>query len=181
MTETYGRYATHIPLLTKLFEFKDCPVVFEFGTGFASTPFFLNHALTLVSLEMQSEEWFEKVRSTIQPHAHVDWQLSCRLGPESYDYLLESKERFDLLFVDGHGESRPECINAGFDLKIPHIVVHDTEYPGYGWERVRQPEHYYCYIFKEFANWTSLYTLDKDLYDAFLEWRKYDNVELASN
>ena len=109
---------------------------------------------------MQSEEWFEKIK--ILPSSDVRLML----GYQNYDYITKIGEKFDMVFVDGHGSTRPECINESIKLKIPYIVAHDTEEASYGWNRVYDSTDYKQYNYKKYKNWTTLWTTDQSFYDS---------------
>ena len=56
-------YETHKPLINAIIGALNINSVFEFGCGFGSTPNFLEKCKEVFSIEMQSEEWYEKVKS----------------------------------------------------------------------------------------------------------------------
>lgn len=121
--------ATHLPVFEKLFEKYPIKTVLEFGCGEFSTSFFIQHASYVTAIEMQSEDWYKRVKKA---HPSVDLRLA--LGPFKWkEQPLMS--HYDLIFVDGHGDSRPECINWAQD-RTDIIVAHDTEHPYYRWELV---------------------------------------------
>jgi len=143
-------YSNHIHFFIKLFELRKFKSVFEYGCGLGSTPFFLDNCERVVAFEMQSEQWYEKVKKELQPKYGNKLEIHCLIGEGGFDFIEHSTERFDLVFVDGHGSSRPECINTAFKLGYKYIVTHDTEdkvYP-YGWGRIKVPEGYMRYDFK---------------------------------
>ena len=120
--------ATHLPVLEKLFNTHNILRVLEFGCGDYSTGFFHQEGCDLTSIEMQHPKWHDKIADKFPG---MDLRLA--LGPTAWR-LLPLNEWYDLIFVDGHGDSRPECIEwakGHTDL----IVAHDTEHPYYGWER----------------------------------------------
>lgn len=120
--------ATHLTVWQALFDQYPINTVLEFGCGLYSTTEFLKRGCDLTSIEMQSEDWFSSIK---REHPKLDLRLS--LGP--MEWMKEPlKDRYDLIFVDGHGDSRPECMMWARD-RANIIVAHDTEHPYYGWER----------------------------------------------
>ena len=154
-------YATHLSFLEIIFKHTGkLNNIFEYGCGYNSTPYLIKNCNKLISIEMQSEEWFEKIK--ILPSSDVRLML----GYQNYDYITKIGEKFDMVFVDGHGSTRPECINESIKLKIPYIVAHDTEEASYGWNRVYDSTDYKQYNYKKYKNWTTLWTTDQSFYDS---------------
>jgi predicted O-methyltransferase YrrM len=142
--------ATHLPILESLFAKYDIKDVLEFGCGLFSTPFFNERART-TSIEMQHKIWFEKVREAL-PKA----DLRLALGPETWRELIPKfKVRYDLIFVDGHGDSRPECMEWAKN-RTDLIVAHDTEHPYYGWDRADM-SGFTKYEHKDLTPWTTVW------------------------
>lgn len=171
-------YSNHIHLFLKLFEYNKFKSVFEYGCGLGSTPFFLDHCEKVVAVEMQEESWYNKVKSELQNHKNIkNLQLYCDLSENSFNFIKNEKnyKDFDLVFVDGI--HRGDCINLCLSLGYKHIVTHDTEdkvYP-YGWEKIKVPEGYFRYDFKQYRNWTTVFTNDEKLYNFLVDWKKFDN------
>jgi hypothetical protein len=59
--------------------------------------------------------------------------LRLALGPDAWQ-MEKLDPHYDLIFVDGHGDSRPECLMWAKN-RTDLIIAHDTEHPYYGWER----------------------------------------------
>ena len=141
ISETAG---DHLPMLRAIFGLLGGRIrnVIEFGPGVYSTPFFLERGCSVFSVEMQSEEWYNKV-SGENP------QLTIGFYPGPLTFLENSPDLswYQFAFIDGHIESRPECINACFDACIPIVATHDYEDPVYGWERVKVPGNYRQFIY----------------------------------
>ncbi len=150
---------THLPILTELFKMKDVQTVLEYGMGYGSTPFFFDKCKTVVSVEMQNEEWFHKISSSFIKKGFTPL-LS--IGPFSYrDLPVDAlEERYDLIFVDGHGSSRWDVINDSFG-KTDIIVAHDTQEKGYSWDRVLLPEGWEWIDIRDYSVWTSVITRDE--------------------
>lgn len=126
-------YASHLPVLAALIDRHDVKTVMEFGMGLASTPLFLHCCDHVVSIEMNSQEWFNFLVGIYQ----------CARWTPYYFPVLSSVEVMifpasDLVLVDGHGDSRPEQIEAATKIS-KLIVVHDVQEPSYGWDRVKLP------------------------------------------
>jgi len=168
-------YSNHIHFFIKLFELVKIKSVFEYGCGFGSTPFFLDNCEKVSAIEMQSEQWYENVKKELKSKYNEKLEINCSLGDSGIDALKNQEKIFDLVFVDGI--HRGDCINVAFDLGYKYIVTHDTEdkvYP-YGWEKIKIPDGYVRYDFKEYSNWTTLFTNDIDLYKKLIEWKPFDN------
>jgi len=148
---------SHIPVLEKLFQLYPIKTVLEFGMGFGSTPFFLNKGVRLISVEMQNKEWYDKV---IDRHpASRTFEPILSIGPMAYK-TIQLDGWYDLIFIDGHGDSRWSVINDVF----PHtdlIAVHDTQEDSYGWNKVKMPEGWSWFDVKEFPVWTAILTNKK--------------------
>lgn len=152
-------YNTHLPILSFITKHLDCDSIFEFGTGFCSTPFFSKNFKTVISIEMQDEEWYKKVAELDLPNTSIHCMLGMKLG---LDYFETLPFKFSCVFVDGHGGNRWECINKAFD-KTDIIVTHDTETSGYEWHLVQKPNNFIWLDILNFNPWTSVITKNKDL------------------
>lgn len=120
--------ATHLPILAELFASHQIKTVLEFGCGLFSTNAFISNGCKVTSIEMQNQSWYARVKEEIPG---VDLRLA--LGPDEW-HKEPLEARYDLIFVDGHGDSRPECLEWAKD-HTDLIVAHDTEHPYYGWDR----------------------------------------------
>jgi protein-L-isoaspartate O-methyltransferase len=120
--------ATHLPVLESLLSDGTVKKVLEFGCGLFSTKAFADAGCNVTAIEMQHEEWYRRVREALP-----SVELHLALGPTAWSGVpLDG--RYDLIFVDGHGDSRPECLMWAKD-HADLIVAHDTEHPYYGWDR----------------------------------------------
>jgi hypothetical protein len=130
-------FSTHLVLFNSLFNQYEVSSIFEFGMGLFSTPLFLEKSESVISVEMHTIEWFNKVKESL-----VDSKFTClcKLGPmAAIDYFNSLDQTFSLVFVDGHGATRWHCINSAFS-KTKVIVTHDVEVPSYRWDLVNVPE-----------------------------------------
>ena len=157
-------YSTHIPVFEKLFATKKFSRILEFGLGFGSTPFLLEHCDHLTSIEMQSKEWYEKVHLELKNNPK--WESHMAIGPYEFQRLGLAEESYDLVFVDGHGDSRPEIINRFFG-KCNTIITHDFETESYRWYLIQQPQEYARYVYTNLNPYTALFTKDQDVRGAF--------------
>jgi hypothetical protein len=158
--DNFDLYSTHLEPLKKIINIIKKPkVTIEFGMGNYSTELLLENSKKLISIEMQSEEWYNNMVKRF--NNNESWEHHFLLGPYTFKNIQYSQ--CDLGFVDGHGDTRPECINMLMDLGCPVIVAHDTEEPGYGWDKVINP-NYKRIDFKKHPNWTSLWTINDNLY-----------------
>lgn len=143
--------STHLPILNRLLAEKKVKDVLEFGCGLFSTKLFIEKGCNVTSIEMQHEEWATKVKENLPK---VDLILA--LGPmEWVKHVAQLKDRYDLIFVDGHGDSRPECMmwaKARTDL----IVAHDTEHSYYCWDRADM-DGWKKTEYKDLTPWTTVW------------------------
>lgn len=155
------RFSTHLNLMTKIFEFKDIKTSLEFGMGHFSTDFLIKNTKNKVtSIEMQFEDWFNTISQKYSSNSK--WKGILNIGPHSAFEL--NYDHYDFALVDGHGETRPECVN--FISKFcDTIVAHDTEAElVYGWKRVNLPD-FYSFEDRNQEPWTKVWTKNKDLID----------------
>ncbi len=111
---------------------------------------------------MQSENWFNEVVNKFKQNKN--WEYHCSIGSKTF-LTLSYPDKIDFSFVDGHGDSRPECINFMMDKGCPIIVAHDTEEGSYGWNRVRTNNGYKKIDYKKHKNWTTLWTNNDELFN----------------
>lgn len=141
--------ATHLPTFEWLFQKYQIKSVLEFGCGMFSTAMFVNAGCKVTSIEMQNQSWFDKVKAELP-----DVDLRLALGP--YEWEKEALEpRYDLIFVDGHGDSRPECLMWAKD-HTDLIVAHDTEHPYYGWDRADMGG-FSVSVHRDLSPWTTVW------------------------
>lgn len=157
--------ATHLPVWNALFEkyhFKD---VLEFGCGDFSTGFFVDHGCNVTAIEMQNQSWYDKIK---EKFPSVDLRLA--LGPMEWE-KQKLKNRYDVIFVDGHGDSRPECLMWAKD-RTDLIVAHDTEHPYYDWGRADM-SGFKVTVHKELSPWTTVWEKEAKWHsmDGIGEWR----------
>lgn len=158
--EQTNLYSTHLPLIRKLFSIIEKPkLVLEFGMGLYSTEFFIMNSEKTISIEMQSEEWFNNMIDKFKNFKN--WEAHKLLGKDTYKEFNFIKP--DISFIDGHGETRPECVNLMMDLECPIIIAHDTETYTYGWDRVNTNNGYHSYIFKQYDVWTTLWSKNNEI------------------
>lgn len=155
-------YSTHQEYLKAVIDFKKkFSNVVEYGMGYFSTGLLIENSHKSISIEMQSLDWYNKMVK--EYGQNKKWTPHFKQGPMEF-LKIEYDEFIDFAFVDGHGDSRPECINFMMDKKCPIIMSHDTETASYGWNRVLK-NNYKKLDFTKYQNWTTLWTLDKELYD----------------
>ena len=143
---------SHLPILEEILDRHHVQSVLEFGMGDGSTGLFLDRCMRVVSVEMQNLSWHEKL---IKRWGHrTAWIPVLDIGP-TVGKLPPG--RFDLVFVDGHGDSRPEQIMAAM-MVADLIAVHDTQEPGYMWGRIKDnmPAGWTWTDDKRSPTWTSI-------------------------
>jgi prepilin-type processing-associated H-X9-DG protein len=162
--ENVDLFSTHLKCLTQIFEIKGkVNNVIEFGMGYYSTDLLLQNSINLISIEMQSNDCFNTI--TTKFNETTNWTPILKLGASEYT-TVDFPKKIDLAFVDGHVETRPECVNLMGKMGCPIIIAHDTEaLDVYGWNRVNLGDKYKSIIYDEYVNWTTLWTTDMDLYN----------------
>jgi hypothetical protein len=161
-----NNYATHLPILKVILNTCNISNIFEYGMGSFSTPLFVEKCKNIIAIEMQEQSWFDKMVTELKLLEKDNYSLICLLGPTlAIDYFNSMKNvtSFDLVFVDGDGGTRPEAINEAIEANIPYIVTHDTEWSGYGWERIKLKNDYIRYDIKKYTPWTTVFTKDTNL------------------
>jgi|3_EtaG_2_1085321.scaffolds.fasta_scaffold125279_2 predicted O-methyltransferase YrrM len=151
------KYATHIPVLKSLLydKSKNIECVFEFGTGLHSTKLFLENCSKVTACEMQSEDWYTKVNDEFKDFDNVE--VFYMPGPdEAIEYLSKVNLKFDLIFVDGHGDSRWKAINEASKF-TDLIVSHDTEEKSYNWHFIDLGDDWVRTDYKEHTPWTTVW------------------------
>jgi hypothetical protein len=153
-------FSTHLNLMGKIFEFKDIKTSLEFGMGNFSTQFLINNTKDKVtSIEMQFQNWFDEINTKFSQNDK--WKGILSIGSHNV-FDLKYEKKYDLVLVDGHVETRPECVNFSSSF-CDTIVAHDTEAENvYGWSRVNLSEFY---TFEDRSNrpWTKVWSKDKSL------------------
>jgi predicted O-methyltransferase YrrM len=155
-------YATHVPIMKFIFQERKFRKILEFGMGNNSTKLLFENCDELVSVEMQQQHWYDTMLK--QNFAkNKNWKPVLCLGSHK---IFENEEimnkDYDLVFVDGHGDSRPECINH-FLGKSKVIVAHDVETASYRWELVRIPSDYEVFYCNHLNPATAVYSSDIQL------------------
>jgi hypothetical protein len=102
---------------------------------------------------MQSQEWYEKMKKQVAKNISLLYSPGPIGAIEIFD---KTQDSFDLVFVDGHGESRWKCINHSFD-KTKLIVTHDFETASYNWNLVKMPDSWKCFVYNKLSPHTAIY------------------------
>jgi predicted O-methyltransferase YrrM len=144
---------THLTVLKSIFKYVDVNNCVEFGSD--STDILIKNCKYLMSIEMNSQELYDKAREEFKEYKH--WDFLLRLGKDSYREIEYPK--IDLCLVDGHEDSRPECVNLMLQKQVPIIVVHDTEQPR---NRIND-NTYYSITYNKTTPWTTVFTSDQNL------------------
>lgn len=138
-------------------------LIIEFGTCLFSTVLFSRYAKKTVSYEMQDAAWYEKMKSQNLPNV----KLVLSLGPygaiEAFEGLTFCVGVPTVVFVDGHGESRDECIRKAMTVGAPYIIVHDTEQVCYKYQDVVVLPTYQWIDVADQYPWTALLTSDPSM------------------
>jgi hypothetical protein len=152
--------STHLPTLQYVLDKIGKCNIFEYGMEMYSTALFDEKAEKLIAVEMQNENWFNKMS---QYEFKNKPELHCMVGKDpAIEYFKSLELKFDVVFVDGHCETRWKCINEAFG-KCDIIIAHDTETASYDWHLVNLPKNYIWLDIKTHNPWTSVITNNKDL------------------
>lgn len=154
-------YATHIEVLDICLSHIQPDLVVEYGMGDFSTNLLLQNSKEVISIEMQNVDWY---KALLRRHSKcANWLPLWNPDPQRYaDIDMYLQKDPDFVFVDGHQDTRPECINH-FNNRCNTIVTHDTEDRQYGWERIKLDPEYIQFDFKKYPNWTTVFTKDQTL------------------
>ena len=153
-------FQTHQDILH--FLIKECNVdnVLETGMGSYSTRLFVENAGNVTSLEMQNQEWYQKIKEEFMNVSNFNPVLRLDQS-EAYKFLDEQSGPYDLVFVDG-ALDRWRQVNKLFS-KTKLMAVHDTEADGYLWKRVNLPSGWHWVDIKVHSPWTAVLTEDLSL------------------
>lgn len=163
-------YGSHVPVISEIIDNFGIKDVMEFGTGFFSTGVFVDKCDTVLSFEMQYEDWFDKVSNEYSDKIEKGvLDIHCIIedsGLQAIDYIKNEfpDRKYDMVFVDGAGGSRYNCANFAKDY-TDLIVMHDTEQPAYGWNKIVVDGDWVWIDVKIFNTWSSVMTKRKDVID----------------
>jgi hypothetical protein len=156
-------YGSHIPALKFVFSHIERPKFsFEYGMGFFSTPFLIDHSDKVFSLEMQDKDWYDKV---VERYNFINWHHDFTEDVAAFNL----HEVPDFLFVDGSSITRAIAVVHGMQRRVDTIMLHDTESSWYGYNMISQyvePLGYKSHIFTEAYPTTTVYTKNQKLIDA---------------
>ena len=155
-------FSTHLNTLSELIKSYNIKSVFEFGCGLYSTNLFIENCDQVYSCEMQSKEWYKQIKERFKNKNNFTIQFFDEKSdpgenPQflAIDYLKSLNKKFDLIFVDGHKDSRWICINTA-KLYSNIIVTHDTEDTNkYHWHRINLGKEWKRVDDKILYPWTS--------------------------
>ena len=160
-----NKYATHLPILEAIYDVFKFQKVFEFGCGYYSTSFFVEHCNEIESVEMQHKMWYDEISENIKSEK---LKLYCLLGEVDAIELLKTKGKYDLILIDGI--ARANSIMESFkhtDL----IVVHDTSKRAvrrYS-QQISMPLGWEFKNFTKYRPHTGFYTNNKELLSLCLQ------------
>ena len=140
-------YASHLQIFEKVFGTFEIKKALEFGLGKFSTPFFVDHAGMVVSVEQESQDWYEKMKAQINSENwHPVFQPDPRVVFERFD---ANNQNFDLVFSDGAAQTRCLVANLAMERNVPVVVLHDAEKVWYyQWNLLSIPANYSRFNFR---------------------------------
>lgn len=143
----FDNYGSHLRVFEKVFATFETKKVLEFGLGQFSTPFLVNHAELVVSVEQESKEWYERIKA----HIHsANWCPVFQLDPRAvFEHFDANNQNFDLVFSDGAAETRCLVANLAMERNVPMVILHDTEKVWYyQWNLLSIPANYSRFNFR---------------------------------
>lgn len=168
MSESRQRkHSSHLPVLELLFKYSKINDVFEYGCGVYSTNFFVEHAKTVTSIEMNKQIWYDKISKEIQSDKLK--LLFIDDGEKSIEYFKSTNKIYDLVFVDGDSKFRKDCAYGSFGL-AETIAVHDVNltwkrWKHKGWSVEDVPHPYKAISMNIACPSTTVYTKNCDLFN----------------
>ena len=120
---------TCLPVLEALTHVFDIENALEFGAGVWSTYSLTRNCKNVTSIE-NIKDWVIRVK---REHSHRNNLKVVHWEKPMNEYLKETDENFDLIFIDGR--DRIECLRNSID-RAPIIVCHDTHHSDLGWETI---------------------------------------------
>lgn len=156
------KYGSHLPVMELLFKYSDIKNVFEYGCGLYSTKFFIGHALSITSIEMQNKKWYDKIKKEL---ISDKLNLQCMVGNEdAISYFNSTTAKYDFVFVDGI--ERQKCVMAAIG-RSDIIAVHDIGLRAMKkeWHLVKVPENYGIIIMGIDYPSTTVFTSNKNLFN----------------
>ena len=171
-------YESHKDILKDIITTFNVKSALEFGLGYGSTKTFLDNIKgQLISIEMDSPYWYEKVAFKFFEYDNFH-PLLVPGAERACDFVLYLDRKFDMVLVDGCGLSRwMQCNVATGKSNI--IVCHDTETKQYDWGKVIVPPGWIWLDIVEKDPWTAVLTNNQTVYDHIK--RNYKNLEYQLN
>jgi len=165
--------ASHMPIQMELLNNFEIKSVLELGVGYYSTKLFLERCKNVISIESDSQEWFDKMSDFYKEYKN--WKHLFLKQLSEIKEILNTHKKFDLIFVDG-SEFRAEETNVSFEF-ADVIIGHDTQW----WfrDRYNVPSNYKQIDFKFFPieyghnagyderPWTTLFTNNESVFNHF--------------
>lgn len=161
-----ARHQSHLPVLDIIFKNTNVKSVFEYGSGLYSTRFFVDHAESVTTVEMNKIRWYQFAKDNLElPNAQILYLFK----HEAVDYFVSNGKNYDLVFVDGDRELRKDCVQGAMN-RAPIIVVHDIDltwrrYIHRGWKDIIVPDNYRIITMQIDYPSTTVYTSDENLFN----------------
>jgi len=155
-------YGSHIKILEFVVDKFNIKTVLETGLGKFSTSLFINKCDEVISLEMQDSKWYDIISNKF--NGSINFHPNLLLGPFSAcKFIKNIDKKFDLIFVDGHWESRWMQINVSFS-KTDLIIAHDSEVKSYNWHKVIFPDNFVWIDVMNYIPWTAVICKKDSIY-----------------
>jgi hypothetical protein len=175
-------YGSHLEILELVLMLCNPKRVLEFGMGKFSTPLLLDKDREVVSVEMQDKRWYEEMlKFCTNNDITKNWfPMNCVTvdgNSDAINFFLV-KVKIDFAFVDGHGLTRPECVNKCIEAGVPVIMAHDTETNWYRWDRIKMVPPYRRFKYSVKRPNTDIFTTSKELISDITFLSKVQEVEV---
>jgi hypothetical protein len=143
----FDNYSSHILVFDKIFQTFKVGNVLEFGPGKYSTPFLVNKCQTVTSVEQDSLQWYDQVKSLIHS---PNWSIFFQQDPQVIFREADAEgKKFDLVFSDGSEKTRHLVANMAMQRNVPLVVLHDAEKIWYyKWNLLDIPADYCRFDFR---------------------------------
>jgi len=171
--------SSHLGVLELIFKHSNVKSVFEYGCGNYSTNFFIKNAESIISVEMNRMAWVDKLKNEIKSDK---LNLLFIRGLAAIEYFKSTNKTYDLVFVDGDGRLRLNCVFNSFG-KAETIAVHDVNLTWKrarhkGWLNMEVPGDYKVITMNIAYPSTTVYTRNDNL---LTELKKENDVVIGGN
>ena len=145
----FDNYSSHLSVFEKVFSTFSVRHALEFGPGKYSTKFMINRCESVVSVEQDSCEWYNNLKSQI---SSPNWNIIFHQNQDPrliFNHFDIAGKKFDLVFSDGAYQTRCLVANLALEHNIPVVLLHDAEKIWYyKWNLLNIPANYERFDFR---------------------------------